>query len=64
MSAIGIDLGSTKAVMGAVKAGGIEIVLSDTSARSVPSMVAYTAAECLGGESVRTQIRRNFKNSV
>jgi len=64
MSAIGIDLGSTKAVMGAVKAGGIEIVLSDTSARSVPTMVAYTAAERLGGESVRTQIRRNFKNSV
>lgn len=64
MSAIGIDLGSTKAVMGAVKAGGIEIVLSDTSARSVPTMVAYTNAERLGGESVRTQIRRNFKNSV
>jgi molecular chaperone DnaK (HSP70) len=35
-TAIGIDLGSNKAVMGVVKQGGIEIVLSDTSARSVP----------------------------
>lgn len=63
-SAIGIDIGSTKAVMGVVKAGGIEIVLSDTSSRSVPVMVAYTDAERLAGESVRTQIRRNFKNSI
>jgi len=36
MSAIGIDLGSSKAVMGVVRAGVVEIVLSDTSGRSVP----------------------------
>jgi len=60
MSAIGIDLGSSKAVMGVVKGNGVEVVLSDTSARSVPAMVAYTASERLGGESVRPQHRRNF----
>jgi molecular chaperone DnaK (HSP70) len=63
-SAIGIDLGSSRAVMGVVKGAGIEIVLSDTSARSVPAMVAYTDAERLGGESVKTQQRKNFKNSL
>ena len=63
-TAIGIDLGSNKAVMGVVKQGGIEIVLSDTSARSVPVQIAYTASERLIGESVKTQIRRNFKNSI
>jgi len=36
MSAIGIDLGSSKAVMGVVSKGVVEIVLSDTSGRSVP----------------------------
>ena len=64
MSAIGVDLGSSKSVMGVVKAGGIDIVLSETSARSVPTRVAYTATERLAGESVNTQIRRNFKNSI
>jgi heat shock protein 4 len=63
-SAIGIDLGSSRAVMGVVKGAGVEIVLSDTSARSVPAMVAYTEHERLGGESVKTQQRKNFKNSL
>jgi molecular chaperone DnaK (HSP70) len=36
ISAIGIDLGSTKAVMGTIKEGAVDIVLSDTSNRSVP----------------------------
>lgn len=30
----------------------------------MPVQVAYTEAERLGGESVKTQIRRNFKNSI
>jgi len=50
--------------MGVVKAGGIEMVLSDTSARSVPTQVAYTEAERIAGETVKTQIRRNCKNSI
>lgn len=64
MSAIGIDLGSSKSVMGVVKAGGIDIVLSETSGRSVPTRVAYTPTERIVGEGVGTQIRRNFKNSI
>jgi molecular chaperone DnaK (HSP70) len=64
MAAIGIDLGSSKSVMGVVAKGGIDIVLSETSGRSVPTMVAYTAQERLAGEAVKVQHRRNFKNSV
>ena len=64
MSAVGIDLGSSKSVMGVVKQGGIDIVLDETSSRSVPTAVAYTNEERLAGESVKTQIRRNFKNSI
>ena len=53
MSAIGVDLGSKKSVMGVVKQSGIEIVLSDTSARSVPTQIAYTESERISGETVK-----------
>jgi len=64
MSAIGIDLGSSKAVMGVVSKGVVEIVLSDTSGRSVPVQCAFTDAERLAGEGVKPQTRRNFKNTL
>jgi len=65
MSAIGIDFGSSKAVMAVVgETAGIKIVLSDTSNRSVPVMVAYTSQERMAGESVKSQLTRNYKNSI
>jgi len=42
MEAIGMDLGSTKAVMGVVRKGGIDIVLNDGSNRSTPVNIAFT----------------------
>lgn len=33
---IGVDIGSSKAVLATVKKGGIDIVLSDTSNKSTP----------------------------
>ena len=36
LQSLGVDLGSTKAVMGVVKAGGIDIVLNDASGRQTP----------------------------
>lgn len=41
MAAIGIDLGSNKAVMGVVKRKGIDIVLNDGSNRNTPVAIAY-----------------------
>lgn len=63
-AAIGIDLGSNKAVMGVVKRKGIDIVLNDGSNRTTPVVIAYQQQERLIGDSVKTQIKRNFKNSV
>mmetsp|Transcript_43618 Transcript_43618/g.57784 ORF Transcript_43618/g.57784 Transcript_43618/m.57784 type:complete len:624 (+) Transcript_43618:73-1944(+) len=63
-AAIGIDLGSYKAVMGVTKRKGIEIVLNEGSNRSTPVCIAYTSSERLIGDAVKTQIKRNFKNSV
>jgi len=64
MEAIGMDLGSTKAVMAVVKKGGIEIVLNDGSNRSTPVQIAYTTEERIIGDSVKFQHRKNLKNTV
>ena len=41
--AIGIDAGTYKTVLACVKQRGIEIVLSETSGRTTPTLAAYTA---------------------
>jgi heat shock protein 4 len=64
MEAIGIDLGSNKAVMAVVKKGGIDIVLNDTTNRSTPVQIAYTDAERLIGDPVKFQIKKNMKNTI
>lgn len=49
--AIGIDAGSYKTVLACVKQRGIEIVLSETSAKWTPTNVAYTAQERVVGDA-------------
>lgn len=63
-SAIGVDPGSYKTVLACVKQKGIEIVLSDTTGKSTPTLVAYTDSERLIGDSVQNQMKKNFKNSL
>jgi len=62
--AIGIDAGSYKTVLACVKQRGIEIVLSETSNKSTPSIAAYTAQERLIGDAAVNQMKKNFKNSM
>ena len=40
--ALGIDVGTYKTVLACVKQRGIEIVLSETSAKWTPTIAAYT----------------------
>lgn len=47
-----------------MKQKGIEIVLSDSSGRSVPSIVAFTDEERLIGDSTLGQMKKNFKNTL
>jgi molecular chaperone DnaK (HSP70) len=42
IDALGIDCGSYKTVLACAKQNGIEIVLSDSSNKWTPSIVAYT----------------------
>jgi molecular chaperone DnaK (HSP70) len=62
--AIGIDLGSYKTVLACVKQRGIEIVLSETSAKWTPTVAAFTEEERLVGDAALNQFKRNFKNTL
>jgi heat shock protein 4 len=42
VDAIGIDAGSYKTVLACIKQKGIEIVLSESSGKCTPSIVAFT----------------------
>jgi molecular chaperone DnaK (HSP70) len=53
-AAIGIDLGSNKAVMGVVKRKGIEIVLNEGSNRATPVVIGYQQQERIIGDAVKT----------
>ncbi len=62
--AIGIDFGSKSTIVAAVKAGGIEIVLNESSGRATPTMVAFGDSERLIGDPALAQQRSNHKNTV
>lgn len=63
VDAIGIDCGTYKTVLGCVKQRGIEIVLSESSSKSTPTVAAFTAEERLIGDAAVNQMKRNFKNT-
>jgi len=64
MSAIGIDFGSQKSVVGVVRRGGIDIVANEVSSRSTPSVVGFGPKERFLGEAALTQYITNFKNTI
>ena len=43
---------------------GIDVILSESSERTVPTSVAYTTEQRLTGNMVVTQMRRNKDNSI
>lgn len=64
MSAIGIDLGSSKATIAVARNKGIDIVVNEVSNRFTPAMVSFLSDRRLLGESAKTQEITNYKNSI
>jgi heat shock protein 4 len=62
--AIGIDIGGKHTVVATVKAGGIEIVLNESSGRGTPTMISFGEHERLIGEPALAQQRSNHKNTI
>lgn len=63
MSAIGVDIGSSRTVIAAVVRGGVDILLNESSYRSTRNMVGYGTTERLLGDLAFAKLMRNYKNT-
>lgn len=63
MSAIGVDIGSSRTVIAAIIKGGVEILLNESSYRSTKNMVGYGKSERLLGDIAYSKLKRNYKNT-
>ena len=61
---IGISIGSKNTIVGTYKKGTFEIVVSETSARSLPTVVSYNDRERNFAELSMHTNRSNFKRTV
>ena len=62
--ALGVEFGSQKMVMACFDTSGVDVILSETSDKSTPAIVAYTKSERIIGLAASNQRKRNQKNSL
>ena len=61
---IGISVGSQNTVVGVLKGGNVDIILSETSSRCVPTIAAYADRERLFGDGALSTIKSNYQRSI
>ena len=61
---LGISVGSRNTVIGTYKNGVFKIILSDTSARTIPTVISFNDKERNFGDIAFNQNRANFKSTI
>lgn len=61
---IGISLGSQNTCIGVIKNNNVDIILSETSQRCIPTLVAFTDRERLYADSANFSIKSNYLNTI
>ena len=61
---IGLSIGSKNTVIGTYKKGSFQVVLSETSSRSTPTVISYHNRERTFGELAQNKNRANYKNTI
>ncbi|CAD6890837.1 unnamed protein product [Tilletia controversa] len=64
MSVVGLDVGSSNALIGVARARGIDIIANEVSNRLTPALVSFGQKARAIGESAATMQTSNFKNTV
>jgi heat shock protein 4 len=63
-SMIGISIGSQNTVVGVLKNSNVDIILSETSSRCVPTMVSFSDRQRLFGDQAFSTIKSNYNRTV
>ena len=61
---IGINIGSKNTVIGTYKKGTFEVILSETSSRTIPTVISFNKDIRSFGEIAQNKIRANNKNTI
>ena len=61
---IGINIGSKNTVIGTYKNGIFQVILSDTSSRTIPTVISFSDKERTFGDIAFNKNRTNFKTTI
>ena len=61
---IGISIGSKNTVIGTYKNGIFQVILSDTSSRTIPTVISFSDKERTFGDIAFNKNRTNFKTTI
>lgn len=61
---IGISLGSQNTVVGVLKQGNVDIILSETSSRCVPTLSSFSDRQRYYGDAAFSTIKTNFARTI
>ena len=61
---LGISIGSKNTVLGTYKNGSFEVILSETSSRTIPTIISYNNNERNYGEISQNKNRAHYKSTI